>query len=129
MNNTCLTPSKNHTPRIAGLFFALLMSVVYFPVFAQTASATSWEKEFEGLMAQRDKEKAQALAPIQTRFESAAQELFRTTMQAGNLEAANALKAMLKSPPQDKTWGIGVSVHFLSYFLKPIHGKLIADGI
>ena len=24
---------------------------------------------------------------------------------------------------------IGVSVHFLSYFLKPIHGKLIADGI
>ena len=104
MNNTCLTPSKNHAPRIAGLFFTLLMSVVYFPVFAQTASATSLEKEFEDLRMQRDKEKAQVLAPIQTRFESAAQELFRTTMQAGNLEAANALKAMLKSPPQDKNW-------------------------
>ena len=25
--------------------------------------------------------------------------------------------------------GIGVSVHFLSYFLKPIDGKLIVDGI
>ena len=24
---------------------------------------------------------------------------------------------------------IGVSVHFLSCFLKPIHGKLIVDGI
>ena len=104
MNNTCLTPSQNHTPRITSLLFALLMSVVYFPVFAQTASATSLEKEFEDLRMQRDKEKAQVLAPIQTRFESAAQELFRTTMQAGNLEAANALKAMLKSPPQDKNW-------------------------
>ena len=104
MINASRTPSKNHTPRITGLLFALLMSVVYFPVFAQTASATSWEKEFEDLRMQRDKEKAQVLAPIQTRFESAAQELFRTTMQAGNLEAANALKARLKSPPQDKTW-------------------------
>ena len=104
MINASLTPSKNHTPRITSLLFALLMSVVYFPVFAQTESATSLEKEFEDLRMQRDKEKAQVLAPIQTRFESAAQELFRTTMQAGNLEAANALKAMLKSPPQDKTW-------------------------
>jgi formylglycine-generating enzyme required for sulfatase activity len=102
--NTPFNPSKNHAPRITGLFFTLLMSVICFPVFAQTASATSWEKEFEDLRIQRDKEKAQVLAPIQTRFESAAQELFRTTMQAGNLEAANALKAMLKSPPQDKTW-------------------------
>jgi hypothetical protein len=25
--------------------------------------------------------------------------------------------------------GIGVSVHFISFFLKPIHSKLIADGI
>jgi len=24
---------------------------------------------------------------------------------------------------------IGVSVHFISFLLKPIHGKLIADGI
>ena len=26
-------------------------------------------------------------------------------------------------------WGIGVSVHFLSFLLKPIDGKLIANGI
>ena len=68
MINASRTPSKNHTPRITSLLFALLMSVVYFPVFAQTAFATSWEKDFEGLMAQRDKEKAQVLAPIQTRL-------------------------------------------------------------
>ena len=33
MINASLTPSKNHTPRITSLLFALLMSVVYFPVF------------------------------------------------------------------------------------------------
>ena len=26
-------------------------------------------------------------------------------------------------------WEIGVSVHFLSFFLKPIDGKLIVEGI
>ncbi|MEI8285629.1 MAG: hypothetical protein WCG52_11655, partial [bacterium] len=42
---------------------------------------------------------------------------------------ANKLRPVNRWPDWSYTQGIGVSVHFLSYFLKPIHGKLIADGI
>ena len=31
--------------------------------------------------------------------------------------------------PAGAGWEIGVSVHFISYFLKPIDGKLIVEGI
>ena len=71
------------------------MSVIGFPVFAQTASATSWEKEFEDLRIQRDKEIALAVNPIQKRFELATQQLLRKALQTGDLEAANKLKAMI----------------------------------
>jgi formylglycine-generating enzyme required for sulfatase activity len=95
MIKTPLKPSKNHAPRITGLLFALLMSVIGFPVFAQTAPGTSCEKELERLMAQRDKEIASAVNPIQKRFELATQQLLRKALQTGDLEAANKLKAMI----------------------------------
>ena len=95
MINTSLSPSKNHAPRITGLLFALLMSVICFPAFAQTAPGTSCEKELERLMAQRDKEIASAVNPIQKRFELATQQLLRKALQTGDLEAANKLKAMI----------------------------------
>ena len=93
--NTPFNPSKNHAPHITGLLFALLMSVICFPVFAQTAPGTSCEKELERLMAQRDKEIASAVNPIQKRFELATQQLLRKALQTGDLEAANKLKAMI----------------------------------
>jgi formylglycine-generating enzyme required for sulfatase activity len=93
--NTPFNPSKNHAPRITGLLFALLMSVIGFPVFAQTAPGTSCEKELERLMAQRDREIASAVNPIQKRFELATQQLLRKALQTGDLEVANKLKAMI----------------------------------
>jgi formylglycine-generating enzyme required for sulfatase activity len=71
------------------------MSVICFPVFAQTAPGTSCEKELERLMAQRDREIASAVNPIQKRFELATQQLLRKALQTGDLEAANKLKAMI----------------------------------
>ena len=95
MINMSLNPSKSHAPRITGLLFALLMSVIGFPVFAQTAPGTSCEKELERLMAQRDREIASAVNPIQKRFELATQQLLRKALQTGDLEAANKLKVMI----------------------------------
>ena len=95
MIKTPFNPSKNHAPRITGLLFALLMSVICFPAFAQTAPGTSCEKELERLMAQRDREIASAVNPIQKRFELATQQLLRKALQTGDLEVANKLKAMI----------------------------------
>ncbi len=96
--NTPINPSKNHAPRIAGLLFALLMSVICFPVFAQTDSASSIdEKALEQLVVRRDKEIALAVNPIQKRFELATQQLLLKAMQTGDLESANKLKAMIET--------------------------------
>jgi len=47
------------------------------------------------LAEQREKDSAIAVAPAQKRFDLAAQQLLRKATQAGNLEAANELKAMI----------------------------------
>ena len=46
-------------------------------------------------MAQRDREIASAVNPIQKRFELATQQLLRKALQTGDLEAANKLKVMI----------------------------------
>jgi hypothetical protein len=58
----------------------------------------SYEDEILRLADRRDAEMAQALAPIERRFDLGSQQLLRKTMQSGNLEAANELKGMLENP-------------------------------
>jgi hypothetical protein len=53
------------------------------------------DKEFLRLAEQRKKDSAIAVAPAQKRFEQAAQQILRKATQAGNLETANELKAMI----------------------------------
>ena len=50
---------------------------------------------------------------------------------AGRLnDAQNKYKSRRKRYEEAmQQWEIGVSVHFISFLLKPIDGKLIADGI
>ena len=91
-------PSKNHTPRIAALFFTLLMSVICFPVFAQTDSASSYEKALEQLVEIRDANIAEELALIEESYDRETRDLLRITMQIGNLETANKVKRMLENP-------------------------------
>jgi hypothetical protein len=96
--NTPLNPSKSHAPRIAGLFFTLLMSVICFPVFAQTDSASSYEKALEQLVEIRDADIAKELALIEESYDRETRDLLRITMQIGNLETANKVKRMLENP-------------------------------
>ena len=96
--NTPINPSKNHTPRIAALFFTLLMSVICFPVFAQTDSASSYEKALEQLVEIRDANIAEELALIEESYNRETRDLLRITMQIGNLETANKVKRMLENP-------------------------------
>ena len=96
--NTPIKPSKNHAPRIAALFFTLLMSVICFPVFAQTDSASSYEKALEQLVEIRDANIAEALALIEESYNRETRDLLRITMQIGNLETANKVKRMLENP-------------------------------
>lgn len=58
----------------------------------------TYEDEILRLADRRDTEMAQALAPIEKRFDLGSQQLLRKTMQSGNLEAANELKVMLENP-------------------------------
>jgi formylglycine-generating enzyme required for sulfatase activity len=58
----------------------------------------TYEDEILRLADRRDTEIAQALAPIERRFDLGSQQLLRKTMQSGNLEAANELKVMLENP-------------------------------
>ena len=96
--NTPIKPSKNHAPRIAALFFTLLMSVICFPVFAQTDSASSYEKALEQLVEIRDANIAKELALIEESYDRETRDLLRITMQIGNLETANKVKRMLENP-------------------------------
>ena len=91
-------PTKNHAPRIAGLFFTLLMGVICFPVFAQTDSASSYEKALEQLVEIRDANIAKELALIEESYDRETRDLLRITMQIGNLETANKVKRMLENP-------------------------------
>ena len=62
--------------------------------------ASPYEKDIERLVKLRDSEKAKAVAPIQKRFDLAAQQLLRKVTQAGNLDAAIKLKAVIEKPEE-----------------------------
>ncbi len=63
--------------------------------FSQDALAPH-EKEFLKLVAQREKDAAIAVAPAQKRFDLAAQQILRKATQAGDLDAAIKLKAIIE---------------------------------
>ena len=63
--------------------------------FSQDAQAPH-EKDFLKLVAQRDKDAAIAVAPAQKRFDLAAQQILRKATQAGDLDAAIKLKAIIE---------------------------------
>jgi formylglycine-generating enzyme required for sulfatase activity len=62
--------------------------------YAQTANSPQ-ERDIVRLMEQREKQIAQATAPIQRRFELATQQLLRKALQTGDLAAANKVKTMI----------------------------------
>ncbi|MFM8981740.1 MAG: hypothetical protein ACKOLA_02335, partial [Spartobacteria bacterium] len=66
---------------------------------AEADQGSPFAKDIERLVKQRDSESAQAIAPIQKRFDLAAQQLLRKATQAGNLDAANKIKAAIDNPP------------------------------
>jgi len=66
---------------------------------AEADQGSPYAKDVERLVKQRDSESAQAIAPIQKRFDLAAQQLLRKATQAGNLDAANKIKAAIDDPP------------------------------
>jgi len=66
---------------------------------AEADQGSSYAKDIERLVKQRDSETAQAIAPIQKRFDLAAQQLLRKATLAGNLDAANKIKAAIENPP------------------------------
>ena len=71
------------------------------PEPATTADSNSlYEADIARLVEQWNKEKAQAVAPIQKRFDMAAQLLLRKVTQSGNLEAAMKLKEVIEDPEE-----------------------------
>ena len=66
---------------------------------AEADQGSPYAKDVERLVKQRDSEAAQAVVPIQRRFDLAAQQLLRKAIQAGNLDAANKIKAAIENPP------------------------------
>ena len=71
------------------------------PEPAKTSDSNSlYEAEIARLVEQLNKEKAQAVAPIQKRFDLAAQQLLRKVTQSGNLEAAMKLKEVIEDPEE-----------------------------
>ena len=66
---------------------------------AEADQGSPYAKDVERLVKQRDSESAQAIAPIQKRFDLATQQLLRKATQAGNLDAANKIKAAIDNPP------------------------------
>jgi hypothetical protein len=63
-------------------------------------SISIYEAEIARLAERFSKEKAQAMAPIQKRFDMAAQLLLRKATQSGNLEAAMKLKEVIEDPEE-----------------------------
>ncbi len=57
-----------------------------------------YENEVERLLKLRTSEQVQAMAPIQKRFDIAAQQLLRKMAQTGDLESAVKLKALIENP-------------------------------
>ena len=84
------TPAPAETPEPAAT-----------PEAAKTSDSNStYEAEIARLVEQWNKEKAQAVAPIQKRFDMAAQQLLRKVTQSGNLEAAMKLKEVIEDPEE-----------------------------
>ena len=67
---------------------------------AEADQGSPYAKDVERLVKQRDSETSQAIAPIQKRFDLAAQQLLRKAIQAGNLDAANKIKAAIENTPE-----------------------------
>jgi hypothetical protein len=63
-------------------------------------SISIYEAEIARLAERFSKEKAQAMAPIQKRFDMAAQLLLRKVTQSGNLESAMKLKEAIEDPEE-----------------------------
>lgn len=79
---------------------AAVALIVLLSWITGVASADStYERELKRLSEQRDKEVAAAVAPIQKRFQAAAEQLLRRATQAGDLDAANRIKAQLVASP------------------------------
>jgi hypothetical protein len=84
------TPSADETPEPEAT-----------PEPAKTSDSNSnYEVEIARLVEQFNKEKAQAVAPIQKRFDMAAQLLLRKATQSGNLELAMKLKEVIEAPEE-----------------------------
>jgi hypothetical protein len=84
------TPSPAETPEPAAT-----------PEPAKTSDSISiYEAEIARLVERFSKEKAQAMAPIQKRFDMAAQLLLRKVTQSGNLESAMKLKEAIEDPEE-----------------------------
>jgi hypothetical protein len=66
---------------------------------AEADQGSPYAKDIDRLVKQRDSETAQAISPIQKRFDLAAQQLLRKATQAGNLDAANKITDAIKNPP------------------------------
>lgn len=89
-SNEAETPAPAETPEPAAT-----------PEPAKTSDSNSlYEAEIARLVEQWNKEKAQAVAPIQKRFDMAAQLLLRKVTQSGNLEAAMKLKEVIEDPEE-----------------------------
>ncbi len=85
-SNVAETPAPAETPEPAAT-----------PEPTKTSDSNSiYEAEIARLVEQLNKEKAQAVAPIQKRFDMAAQQLLRKVTQSGNLEAAIKLKELIE---------------------------------
>src|SRR5688572_29904440 len=64
--------------------------------FVSAASGESaFERDLKQLIDQRDKAIAAAAAPINTRFNTAAEQLLRRATQSGDLDSANKIKAAM----------------------------------
>ncbi len=72
--------------------------VMSFWLASGARADSTYERELKRLTDQRDKEVATAVAPIQKRFQAAAEQLLRRATQAGDLDAANRIKAQLVAP-------------------------------
>jgi hypothetical protein len=57
---------------------------------------TTYEKELNQLIEQRDKAIAAAVAPINARFQNLAEQLLQRATKGGDLDAANKIKASLE---------------------------------
>lgn len=71
--------------------------IVLISFVSVIAPASPFEEELEKLIKQRDAAIEREVAPINEKFKDAAQEILRRAVQAGDLDAAQKIKAMIES--------------------------------